>query len=497
MHVALLLEMAAEGMAQRTALGSVGKGLTFGALLQAARRTAKAMHRRPVRHVVWLGLNAPEFAVTLFGAALAGRPFVPLNYRLTDAQLRELLRRTAPSLLIVDDDMSRRVATPIAGVEVVTRGAFAAESAGESDEPPAAPDPDNIAILLFTSGTTGQPKAAILRHRHLTSYVLSTVEFMGAREDEAALISVPPYHIAAVSAVLTSTYSGRRCVQLPAFAPDAWLALVRRENITHAMVVPTMLGRILDELERVGAGVPSLQHLAYGGGPMPIATIQRALSLLPSVQFVNAYGLTETSSTIAILSPEDHRVAAASNDPEIRARLGSVGRPLPTIELQIRDAAGCIVPTGVEGDIWVRGTQIAGEYLDRVAVGSDGWFPTNDRGRLDRDGYLYLAGRADDVIVRGGENISPGEIEDVLREHPAVRDAAVIGVPDTEWGERIVAVVVAEPNPDPEILRDWVRSRLRSTHTPQQIVFVEQLPYSETGKLLRRTIRSELTGTGA
>jgi len=316
---------------------------------------------------------------------------------------------------------------------------------------------------------------------------------MGAAGDEAALISVPPYHIAAVSAALTSTYVGRRTVHLEAFTPEDWVRVAREEQITHAMVVPTMLGRILDVLEREGGTLPHLRHLSYGGGRMPAPTIERALRLLRHVSFVNAYGLTETSSTIAVLTPEDHRAAVANSDPRARARLASVGRPLPTIELEIRDPAGTPVPRGQEGEIWVRGEQVSGEYLHKKALRPDGWFPTNDCGWLDEEGFLFLGGRLDDVIVRGGENISPGEIEDVLRMHPDVEDVAVIGLPDVEWGERIIAVVVSRGAGQPEALRQWVRERLRSTKTPEQIVYRTALPYTETGKLLRRALKQELS----
>jgi acyl-CoA synthetase (AMP-forming)/AMP-acid ligase II len=296
--------------------------------------------------------------------------------------------------------------------------------------------------------------------------------------------------------VLTSTFGGRRVVHLEAFSPEGWVALARRERVTHAMMVPTMLGRVLDVLERDGLGLPDLRHLSYGGGRMPVTTIERALRALPQVHFVNAYGLTETSSTIAVLSPEDHREAIASDSPRVRARLGSVGRPLPALELEIRDAEARPVPAGTEGEIWVRGEQVSGEYLGRRAIRADGWFPTSDRGWLDAEGFLYVGGRLDDVIVRGGENISPGEIEDVMRGHPAIRDVAVVGLPDEEWGEKVVAVVVAEPPPDVEALRAWVRERLRSTKTPEQVHFRSALPYTETGKLLRRALQQELAGSG-
>ena len=266
------------------------------------------------------------------------------------------------------------------------------------------------------------------------------------------------------------------------------------EGITQAMVVPTMLGRVLGHLSSTGHDLDSLRHLSYGGGRMPLELIRQAMDLLPNVAFVNAYGLTETSSTIAVLGPEEHREAAASDDPAVRARLGSVGRPLPTIEVEIRDSDGNVLPPGERGEIYVRGEQVAGEYLGRSVLTDDGWFPTNDAGYLDDDGYLFLDGRLDDVIVRGAENLSPGEIEDVLLAHPAVAEAAVVGVPDPEWGEAVAAAVVSRtaPTSTEDELQAWVRERLRSTKTPELIEFRAELPYNETGKLLRRVLRDEL-----
>ena len=303
-------------------------------------------------------------------------------------------------------------------------------------------DPDSVAVLLFTSGTTGAPKAAVLRNRNLTSYVISTLEFAGAGEDESAIVSVPPYHIAGISSVLSSTYSGRRVVHVETFEPHVWVDLVRAESVTHAMVVPTMLNRILDVVAEDGGGLPSLRSLSYGGGPMPLAVIERAMALLPDVGFVNAYGLTETASTIALLGPDDHREAHASPVPGVRARLASVGRPLPSVEVVVRGADGVAMDSGERGEIWVRGEQVSGEYEGHDGGSVDGWFNTRDEGHLDEAGYLFVHGRLDDVIVRGGENLSPGEIEAVLMEHPSVAAAAVVGIPDPDWGERVVAAVV-------------------------------------------------------
>jgi acyl-CoA synthetase (AMP-forming)/AMP-acid ligase II len=268
----------------------------------------------------------------------------------------------------------------------------------------------------------------------------------------------------------------------------------RDEEITQAMVVPTMMGRVLNLLEADGRGLPALRHLSYGGGRMPVELIERAMRMLPDVNFVNAYGLTETSSTIAVLGPDDHRVAFASDDEAVRRRLASVGRPIGSLELEIRGPDGEALGPGEQGEIYVRGDQVAGEYLGRSVLTDDGWFPTNDAGYLDEDGFLFLKGRLDDVIVRGAENLSPGEIEDALLSHPAVAEVAVVGVPHDEWGETVAAAVVLEDDAEvsEDDLKQWVRDRLRSTKTPEFIQFRAELPYNETGKLLRRVLKVEL-----
>jgi fatty-acyl-CoA synthase len=499
-HLGMLLEMAADGMAERVALGSRSGGMTFGELGARARRVGALLAAREGERVGLIDLNSDAVPLTLFGAALAGKAYVPVNYRLTDSQLVAIVKRMAPATIVVGDGVAERIG-PVEGITFLQRKELLDEAA-DLQAPQAqgwGGDPDDIAVLLFTSGTTGEPKAAVLRHRHLTGYILSSVEFAGADEADAALVSVPPYHIAGVSAVLSNTYGGRRVLHLESFEPSQWVTAARDEAVTHAMVVPTMLDRILDVVDADtaggGPGLPALRALSYGGGPMPLPVIERAMGLLPGVGFVNAYGLTETSSTIAVLGPEDHREAFASDDPAVRARLGSVGRPLPALEVTVRDPLGDAVPDGERGEIWVRGEQVSGEYLSHHATVDDGWLPTRDAGMLDEAGFLFVYGRLDDVIVRGGENLSPGEIEAVLLEHPAVAEAAVFGVPDREWGEKVVAAVVLEDGAaaTETQLREHVRARLRSTRTPAHIQLRAALPYTETGKLLRRTLRSDLT----
>ena len=328
------------------------------------------------------------------------------------------------------------------------------------------------------------------------SYILSTVEFMSASEDEASLMSVPPYHIAGISAILSSTYAGRRIVLLENFTPENWIKLADEESITHSFVVPTMLQRIIDYAEQNGGlSLPNMRAIAYGGGKMPKSVITAAMKALPHVDFTNAYGLTETSSTISLLTPDDHRIAYESNEPHIQKRLFSVGKVLPSLELVIYDETKKVCPPGVTGFVHVRGEQVSGEYNGKGSrLDENGWFSTQDLGYVDEEGYLFLDGRADDVIVRGGENISPGEIEDLLIQHPEIKDVAIVAIADTEWGEAIGAVIVVNNIDSPPLVEDiksYVKTHLRSSYVPSKIIFASELPYNETGKLLRRVLRDE------
>lgn len=496
MNLMLLLEMASDAMGDRVAVGDRTDGLTYSGLFDRTARATTWLRDRGAERVLFTAVASPAHPIALAAASWAGVPFVPFNYRLADDRLRAMIGRQAPAVLLADAATTARF-EGIEGIDVVTTDEFVAAL---DDVEPAANDwsfdEDLPAVLLHTSGTSGDPKVAVLRQKHLVSYVLGSVEFMAAGDDEATLVTVPPYHIAGTAAILTSVYAGRRIVQLPSFTPEDWVRLVREQGVTHAMVVPTMLARIVDVLEASPGGLPSLQHLSYGGGRMPLPIVERALALLPDTNFVNAYGLTETSSSIAVLGAEEHRAAITADDPVVRARLGSVGRPLPTVEITIRDEDGNVLPAGEAGEIWVRGDQVSGEYTSRSATDGEGWFMTNDAGRFDDEGYLYVEGRLDDVIVRGGENISPGEIEDVLLAHVAVRDVAVLGVPDVEWGEAICAVVVIQPGVTVSIdeLNGWVTGQLRSSRALGRVEFRDELPYNDTGKLVRRTLRESLAG---
>ncbi|BBX64623.1 AMP-dependent ligase [Mycobacterium saskatchewanense] len=504
MSISLLLEMAASSNPDRTAIVSGGASdelrLTTQQLSDLADGGSGVIAASGAKHVAYVGTGGATLPALIFAAARAGVPFTPINYRLSAEGIRTLIERLPDPLVIVDSryrdalgDVSRRRMT----TEEFLAAAGRAQAAGEFA------DPESVAIVLFTSGTTSQPKAVELTHNNLTSYVTGTVEFESADPADAALICVPPYHIAGVGAALSNLYAGRKMVYLPTFDAREWVRLVNAERVTTATVVPTMLDRIVDVLEGGGHELPSLRNLAYGGSKVGLPLVRRALELLPGVGFVNAYGLTETSSTIAVLTPDDHRAAQAAHpakEPHVARRLGSVGRPVPGIELQIRDETGAVLGPGQTGELFVRGEQVSGRYTGIGSVLDDeGWFPTRDIALLDEEGYLFIGGRSDDTIIRGGENIAPAELEEVLVEHPHVRDVAVVGVEDPQWGQAIVAVVVPAPGaaPDPEELREHVRKSLRGSRTPDRVVFRDELPTTPTGKVLRREIIQELEGLHA
>jgi len=492
-NLSLLLEMASSASDERIAVVSGDVALSAIDLDAAARRVAARFLEMGATGVVYCGTNDVSFPIALFAASYAGIPFIPLNYRLGAEQLRPLVEANAGAVVITE-------IMPVVGADAsmtVDRRELLDEAfAATSDvELPGFVDPEDVAVLLYTSGTSGTPKAAILRHRHLTAYVIGTVEFAGAEPEQAAIVTVPPYHIAGMANLLSNLYAGRRIVYLDAFDAEVWIDTVRREGVTQAMVVPTMLARVVTHLDGSPADVPTLRTLSYGGARMPLPVLEQALELFAGTGFVNAYGLTETSSTIALLGPDDH-AAAFAGDPVAKVRLGSVGKVLPGMEVEVRDEDGNVLAVGEPGLVFLRGEQVSGEYDAGSVVDEAGWFPTRDRGWVDADDYLFIEGRADDTIIRGGENIAPAEIEDVLVRHPAVDSACVIGLPNEEWGQSIAAAVVlsAGRSTTVEELQAYCREHLRGSKTPETIVFRDELPHTPTGKLLRREVLADLAG---
>lgn len=486
--------MAVSGDPDRVALVDGDLRLTVASLSDLADGGAGVITAAGASHVVYVGTGGTLLPLLLFSSARASAAFTPLNYRLSADGLRQLIDRLPDPLIVVDDEY--RDVVPRSGARAMTSDEFI-EAARSAEPVSAFADPDDVAVVLFTSGTTSRPKAVELTHNNLTSYVTGTVEFGSADPADAALVCVPPYHIAGVGAALSNLYAGRAMVCLRRFDPQEWVRLVHDERVTTATVVPTMLSRIIAVLEEQSTELPTLRNFAYGGSKVARPLVRRALELLPQVGFVNAYGLTETSSTIAVLTPEDHRLAyEAPDDAAFACRLTSVGRPVPGIEVQIRAEDGSLLGPGETGELFVRGPQVSGRYAEIGSVlDPEGWFPTRDVATVDDDGYLFIGGRSDDTIIRGGENIAPSEIEDVLVEHPDVREVVVVGLDDAEWGQIIVAVIVPEAGaaPAPEQLREFARTTLRGSRTPDRIVFRDRLPVTPTGKILRREILDDLT----
>jgi acyl-CoA synthetase (AMP-forming)/AMP-acid ligase II len=493
-NVATILQMAADGHPDRIAVGTRVNGVSY----QTLRRLAAAGAARigsDTEVVAFVGQSGLAFVTAFFASASRGVPFVPLNYRLGAKALRGLLGRYTRPLIIADSQQLPAIPDSVGAV--VTTEDWLAGFDGRDRELDIV-EPTAPALYLYTSGTSATPKAAILHHRHLAAYIFSSVEFASAGERDAALVSVPPYHIAGVANLLSNVFSGRRVVYLPSFDPENWLATVRSERITQAMVVPTMLARIVESVGPGTADTPTLTSLSYGGARMHESVLRRALRAFPDVGFVNAYGLTETSSSIAVLGPEEHRAALESTDPSVLRRLSSVGRVLPGVEIQIRDDTGRALKPGVTGDVWVRGEQVSGEYAGSGSVcDADGWFPTKDAGWLDEQNYLFVEGRTDDTIIRGGENIAPAEVEDVLLRHPAVLEAAAVGLPDEEWGHKVAAAVTLRPgeHAEPAELCAWTREHLRGSRAAEVIVIRDELPRNDTGKLLRRQVLADLLDT--
>ena len=482
--------MVESGFDERILLGEESGSVTGADLGRLVRSGASTL--TGFSALVYVGENHGLLPVALFAAAWAGVPFVPVNYRLEDGQLNALVARQSGALVLADAATATRLVT---SSTVLTFDEWLTALPSEHLEVEAAFDDDAVAVILYTSGTTSEPKSALLRHRHLMAYLVGSVEFGGAEEEEAVLVAVPPYHIAGMANMLSNTFAGRRLVYLRAFDPSVWLETVRRQTITHAMVVPTMLARIVDSLNGELAAVPTLRSLSYGGAKISERVLRDALRLFPATGFVNAYGLTETASTIAVLGPEAHRAAVESDDPHIRRRLSSAGQVLPMVEIEIRGDDDRPVAVGESGIIYLRGEQISGEYSTGSLLDSQGWFCTRDKGFIDAEEYLFIEGRADDTIIRGGENIAPAEIEEILLMHPSVAQVCVVGIADDTWGQRIVAAVVlrSDQSASEEELRDLVREHLRGSKTPERIIFRTELPHTETGKMLRRLVQQELT----
>ena len=311
---------------------------------------------------------------------------------------------------------------------------------------------------------------------------------------------MPLYHVAGIQAMMAAIYGGRTLVLMRQFEVNEWMETVQREGATRAMLVPTMLKNVVDNPDFEKYDLSSMQVITYGAAPMPFEVITKAMKLLPWVRFINAFGQTETASTITTLGPEDHIIEGTEEEKakKLKRLASSIGKPLPDVEVRILGENGEALPPNEVGDIVAKGPRIMTGYWQddqktAKAFTSDGWLITGDRGWTDEEGYVFLAGRGDDMIIRGGENISPEEVENALYSYPKIEEAAVIGVPDPEWGQipRAVVVLKKGETATADEIMEHCRSALASFKRPRSVIFVDELPRNPMGKVLKNKLREQ------
>ncbi len=514
MNTTEFLTIAAAICPDRAAIIFEGKRYTFSQLNERANRLANALANLGVKkgdRVVLLQVNCNQCAETYFATAKLGAIYVPLNFRAKADEHDYMINFAEVNTILMGDryvdlidSIKSRLSTVkhFISIESKRDGMHYYEdliASSSADEVVTEIGDDDTTILMFTAGTTGRPKGVMLSHNSFSVYVLENVTPADPESEERNILTVPLYHIAGIQAMMASIYGGRTLVMERQFEAKEWLKLVEREKVNRAMLVPTMLKQLMDHPDFGKYDLSSMRVITYGAAPMPLEVIKRALDVFPGVSFINAFGQTETASTITTLSPEDHVISGTEEEKEKKLkRLSSIGKPMPDVEMKVVDEAGNELPPGETGEIVARGPRVmTGYWKDEEktekTIDKDGWVHTSDMGYRDEDGYFYLGGRATDIIIRAGENISPEEIENVLHSYPKIDEVAVIGVPDEEWGEQPMAVVVLKKGETatPEEIMEYCRAKLASYKRPRSVVFVDELPRNPMGKILKRVLREQ------
>lgn len=444
--------------------------------------------------IALLSRNDARFVHLLVACARAGLVLVPINARLSPAEASDILKDADAALLFHDSDWAAAPCVATHGAAINLDADWDALISSADASPASAPVQSGAEaplLQLYTSGTTGRPKGAVLSHRAMQAIFRNGAIHLGGVDAEAeVLVCLPLFHIAAILWVGVALCAGARLQIAPGPDADTVRDAVAR-GVTHTMLVPAAVRSLLDELDHDDTHLTGLRALVFGAAPMPEALIARAEIRLPGTALIHAYGLTETAGMFTVLPPEELAE---------RRRMASCGRPFPDGEIDIRDTDGASVPAGSTGEVWHRGPQVmTGYWRNPQATGAalvDGWLRTGDAGALDADGFLTLHDRLKDVVITGGENVYPAEVESVYSHHPDVHEMAVIGLPDDRWGETVTAVVVLrEPGATIDIaaLRDWGRDRLAGFKLPRRVHVVPLLPRNGAGKVQKHILRAGLT----
>jgi acyl-CoA synthetase (AMP-forming)/AMP-acid ligase II len=436
--------------------------------------------------------NSAAMLEALFAASAVGATLVPMNYRAADEEVRHLLSDSGAKVVFSETryrELIESCRPDSLGHLIMLEDDYAGRRDAAEEFPLVVDvEDDDLAALLYTSGTTSLPKGVKLTHGSLTGYIMGANDAADGSDMGRMILAAPLYHIAGLTSMLNALYCGRITVVMQQFEADRWLELIDAHDVTHAFLVPTMLARVLESPGMASAGLGSLQALTYGAAPMPPAVIRRAIEMFPdTVGFSGAYGQTETTSTVAVLGPDDHVL----DSDQKKARLSSVGQVLDDVEVRIVDPVGAVLGPGEHGEVQLRTYRAMDGYWGaeektRVTIDDEGWVHTGDLGYLDDDNYLFLSGRSGDMIIRGGENVAPEEVEAVLYEHGDVLDAAVVGISDETWGERVVAAVVLRDGGSIDAVDAHAREHLAAFKRPDAFHVTEDLPRTSTGKLLRR-----------
>ncbi|MDK2761727.1 MAG: fatty acid--CoA ligase [Sphingopyxis sp.] len=447
--------------------------------------------------IAWIGKNSDLYFILFYGAARAGIVMAPIGWRLSPTEWGFIVNDTQAKMLFAGpgfEDLGDVLAGKLRNDPAIV-GATDAWAMIESAERTAfEPSAANDAVLqLYTSGTTGNPKGAVLSNRNLFGLRKHSdgldLPYAKWEDDEAVLVAMPCAHIGGTGLGIMALAAGLPGVILAEFIPDGVFDAVEQHGVTRFFMVPAALQMLLMHPRCASVDYSRLKYILYGAAPIPLELLRQCIKMF-GADFIQAYGMTETTGTISMLPPEDH-------DPAGNARMRSAGKALPGVEIVILGPGGEPVPTGEVGEVVTRSSNNMLGYWNlpdatATTMTSDGWIRTGDAGYLDEDGYLFIHDRMKDMIITGGENVYPAEVESAIFGHPAVQEVAVIGIPDEKWGETVKAVVVAKPGVsiDEADIIAWARDRIAPFKCPRSIDVIEVLPRNASGKILRKDLRA-------